>query len=67
MVFGKYKGRLIAGSPGHYLIHRGELGRLLARMHESDHSGLRGLLEPLRKRAWRQSGAIDTARHFDPL
>jgi uncharacterized protein (DUF3820 family) len=29
---------------------RGELGRLLALMHEMDHNGVRGLLEPLRKR-----------------
>jgi uncharacterized protein (DUF3820 family) len=29
---------------------RGELGRLLALMHEMDHNGLRGLIEPLRKR-----------------
>jgi uncharacterized protein len=55
--FGKYKGRLIADLPGHYLswlaregFPRGELGRLLALMHEIDHNGLRGLLEPLRKR-----------------
>jgi hypothetical protein len=55
--FGKYKGRLIADLPGHYLnwfaregFPRGELGRLLALMHEMDHNGLRGLLEPLRKR-----------------
>ncbi len=55
--FGKYKGRLIADLPGHYLnwfaregFPRGELGRLIALMHEMDHNGLRGLLEPLRKR-----------------
>jgi uncharacterized protein (DUF3820 family) len=57
MPFGKYKGRFIADLPGHYLnwlaregFPRGELGRLLALMHEMDHNGLRGLLEPLRKR-----------------
>lgn len=57
MPFGKYKGRLIADLPGHYLnwfaregFPRGELGRLLALMHEMDHNGLRDLLEPLRKR-----------------
>lgn len=57
MPFGKYKGRLIADLPGHYLnwfaregFPRGELGRLLALMHEMDHNGLKGLLEPLRKR-----------------
>lgn len=60
MPFGKYKGRLIADLPGHYLnwfaregFPRGELGRLLALMHEMDHNGLRGLLEPLRKRGER--------------
>ena len=57
MPFGKYKGRLIADLPGHYLnwfaregFPRSELGRLLALMHEMDHNGLRGLLDPLRKR-----------------
>ncbi len=57
MPFGKYKGRLIADLPGNYLnwfaregFPRGELGRLLALMHEMDHNGLRGLLEPLRQR-----------------
>jgi uncharacterized protein len=57
MPFGKYKGRLIADLPGPYLnwmaregFPRGELGRLLALMHEIDHNGLSGLLEPLRKR-----------------
>jgi uncharacterized protein len=57
MPFGKYKGRLIADLPGHYLawfaregFPRGELGRLLALMHEMDHNNLRGLLDPLRKR-----------------
>ncbi|WP_042270267.1 DUF3820 family protein [Paraburkholderia heleia] len=57
MPFGKYKGRLIADLPGHYLnwfaregFPPGEIGRLLALMHELDHNGLKGLLEPLRKR-----------------
>lgn len=57
MPFGKYQGRLIADLPGHYLnwfaregFPRGEIGRLLALMHEIDHNGLRNLLEPLRKR-----------------
>ncbi|MGS1059689.1 DUF3820 family protein [Burkholderia glumae] len=57
MPFGKYKGRLIADLPGPYLnwmaregFPRGEIGRLLALMHELDHNGLRALLEPLRKR-----------------
>ena len=57
MPFGKYKGRIIADLAGHYLnwfaregFPRGELGRLLALMHEIDHNGLRGLLDPLRNR-----------------
>lgn len=57
MPFGKYKGRLIADLPGHYLgwfaregFPKGELGRLLALMHEIDHNGLGALLEPLRRR-----------------
>lgn len=57
MPFGKYKGRLIADLPGHYLnwfaregFPPGELGRLLALMHELDHNGLKRLLDPLRKR-----------------
>jgi len=56
MPFGKYKGRLIADLPGHYLnwfaregFPPGEIGRLLALMQELDHNGLRPLLEPLRK------------------
>ncbi len=56
MPFGKYKGRLIADLPGPYLawfarkgFPPGELGRLLALMHELDHNGLAPLLEPLRK------------------
>jgi uncharacterized protein len=55
MPFGKYKGRLLADLPGNYLtwfaregFPRGELGRLLALMHEIDHNGLRELLRPLR-------------------
>jgi uncharacterized protein len=57
MPFGKYKGRLIADLPGHYLgwfaregFPKGELGMLLALMHELDHNALRDLLEPLRSR-----------------
>ena len=57
MPFGKYEGRLIADLPGYYLnwfaregFPAGEIGRLLALMHEIDHNGLKGLLEPLRKR-----------------
>lgn len=57
MPFGKYKGRLIADLPGNYLswfaregFPEGEIGRLLALMHEIDHNGLSALLAPLRKR-----------------
>lgn len=57
MPYGKYKGRLIADLPGNYLnwfaregFPRGELGALLALMHEIDHNGLSALLEPLRGR-----------------
>lgn len=58
MPFGKYQGRLLADLPGHYLgwfaregFPRGELGRLLALMHEIDHNGLGDLLKPLRQAA----------------
>jgi hypothetical protein len=57
MPYGKYKGRLLADLPGNYLnwfaregFPSGELGRLLALMHEVDHNGLKPLLERLRKR-----------------
>lgn len=57
MPYGKYKGRLIADLPGHYLnwfarvgFPPGSLGQLLALMHEIDHNGLSALLEPLRRR-----------------
>jgi uncharacterized protein (DUF3820 family) len=57
MPYGKYKGRLLADLPGNYLnwfaregFPKGELGRLLALMHEIDHNGLSQLLEPLRIR-----------------
>ena len=56
MPFGKYKGRIIADLPGHYLawfarqgFPPGQLGQLLALMHELDHNGLSGLLAPLRR------------------
>ena len=56
MPYGKYKGRLIADLPGNYLnwfaregFPSGELGALLALMHELDHNGLSSLLDPLRK------------------
>lgn len=55
MPYGKYKGRLLADLPGHYLnwfardgFPKGELGRLLQLMQEIDHNGLKDLLEPLR-------------------
>ena len=58
MPFGKYKGRLLADLPGHYLnwfaragFPPGELGRLLALMQEMDHNGLRPLLAPLKRLA----------------
>lgn len=60
MPYGKYKGRLIADLPGHYLnwfaregFPPGQLGGLLALMHELDHNGLSSLLDPLRKAAAR--------------
>lgn len=56
MPYGKYKGRFIADLPGDYLnwfartgFPKGELGQLLALMHELDHNGLSSLLDPLRK------------------
>lgn len=56
MPFGKYKGRLIADLPGHYLnwfaregFPPGQIGQLLALMQELDHNGLRALLDPLRE------------------
>lgn len=55
MPFGKYKGRLIADLPAHYLgwfaragFPKGELGGLLALMYELDHNALVYLLDPLR-------------------
>ncbi|MDP3702134.1 MAG: DUF3820 family protein [Hylemonella sp.] len=56
MPYGKHKGRLIADLPGNYLnwfaregFPPGQLGQLLALMHEIDHNGLSGLLVPLRR------------------
>lgn len=56
MPFGKYQGRLMADLPGDYLnwfaregFPKGEIGRLLALMHEIDHNGLSSLLTPLRQ------------------
>ena len=61
MPYGKYKGRVIADLPGHYLnwfaregFPKGDLGRLLALMQTIDTnglSGLSGLLAPLRAAA----------------
>ena len=58
MPFGKHAGCVIANLPGSYLnwfartgFPRGELGRLLALMHEIDHNGLSDLLVPLRTAA----------------
>jgi uncharacterized protein (DUF3820 family) len=68
MPYGKYKGRLIADLPGHYLnwfaregFPKGEVGRLLALMHELDHNGLASLLTPLRTRSYPAStdGSLD--------
>ncbi|MDT6963993.1 DUF3820 family protein [Cupriavidus sp. SZY C1] len=57
MPFGKHKGTVIADLPGNYLnwfaregFPPGEIGRLLALMHELDHNGLKHLL-PLREKA----------------
>jgi uncharacterized protein (DUF3820 family) len=56
MPFGKYKGRVIADLPGNYLnwfaregFPKGDIGRLIALMHEIDHNGLGDLLQPLRQ------------------
>lgn len=58
MPFGKHKGRLIADLPGNYLnwfaregFPPGEIGRLLALMHEIDHNGMTSILQPLRQRS----------------
>ncbi|MEM5277158.1 DUF3820 family protein [Cupriavidus taiwanensis] len=58
MPFGKHKGTLIADLPGNYLnwfaregFPPGQLGALLALMHELDHNGLAYLLKPLRGNA----------------
>lgn len=57
MPYGKYKGRVIADLPGNYLnwfaregFPKGDIGRLIALMHEIDHNGLSDLLTPLRQR-----------------
>ena len=55
MPYGKYKGRMLADLPGHYLgwfaregFPNGKLGKQLALMYELDHNDLRHLLAPLR-------------------
>jgi uncharacterized protein (DUF3820 family) len=57
MPFGKHQGSVIADLPGNYLnwfarkgFPSGEIGRLLALMHEIDHNGLRALLDPIREK-----------------
>ncbi len=57
MPYGKYKGRVLADLPGNYLgwfarqgFPHGELGALIALMHEIDHNGLNDLLAPLQKK-----------------
>ncbi|QIM49864.1 DUF3820 family protein [Pusillimonas sp. DMV24BSW_D] len=63
MPFGKYKGRLLADLPGHYLnwfartgFPPGEIGRLLALLQEMDHNGLKPLLNPLRDKSVNPEG-----------
>jgi uncharacterized protein len=58
MPFGKHKRTLLADLPGNYLnwfaregFPKGDIGRLLALMHEIDHNGLSELLQPLRAAA----------------
>lgn len=58
MPYGKYKGRILADLPGHYLnwfaregFPKGEIGRLLALIQEMDHNGLKHLLKPLRNKS----------------
>ena len=67
MPYGKHKGTLLADLPGNYLnwfaregFPPGELGRLLALMHELDHNGLSSLLIPLRQRPRSLSEASPT-------
>ncbi len=65
MPYGKYKGTPIADLPGNYLnwfaregFPPGELGRLLALMHEIDHNGLKDLLRPLRGKMAKPSQSV---------
>lgn len=66
MPYGRHAGRRIADLPGSYLnwfarrgFPAGELGRLLALMHELDHNGLAYLLDPLRGGTEAGSGGHD--------
>ena len=61
MPYGKYKGRILADLPGHYLnwfaregFPSGKLGQLLVLMQEIDHNGLKSLLDPLRMNKFKQ-------------
>lgn len=65
MPYGKYKDRLIADLPGHYLnwfaregFPKGELGRLLQLMQEIDHNGLKDLLLPLRNHSGEKHAGV---------
>lgn len=56
MPFGKYKGRLLADLPEHYLVWfhakgfpAGRLGHLMGLIYEIKLNGLQHLLTPLRK------------------
>jgi uncharacterized protein (DUF3820 family) len=60
MPYGKYKGRLLADLPSHYLawfaregFPAGQIGQLLELLYELDHNGLKSLLDPLRAGAVR--------------
>ena len=60
MPFGKHAGRYLSDLPGNYLawfaregFPQGEIGRLLALMHEIDHNGLTEILIPLRQQSGR--------------
>ena len=61
MPYGKYKGRILADLPGHYLnwfaregFPSGKLGQLLVLMQEIDHNGLKSMLDPLRMDKFKQ-------------
>jgi uncharacterized protein (DUF3820 family) len=68
MPFGKHQGTLLADLPGNYLnwfaregFPKGEVGRLLALMHEIDHNGLKGLLQPLRAKRANTAVSVNAA------